>query len=771
MGLTTETVSGKPQGLRTSSLRRPFSLWDRDSRIIVDPDSSIKSFDSLSEKRALFGLERFRIYKVQAGVVVQAQRPDWNLRLGPRWAQFSGRVFDSVEVSQTVEFFRGSSSGFTRRMSLRNLGSSGIKLRLVGLFDPTAAQFGGSPTGWGSLGLNAFNRGSHVAMDEVSDPPSARVVGAAPPPLKFYMTADRSKALGTVGSGELPDATAGMSGQVLILSLHELDLAAGESKDIVFASIYNPKRLEDALSDFGRLQGGEKASPPPRVRITCSSPSLTEAASWALARVEGALYSKDPLDGLEVLKSVSLIEPDSARRAFDRAKESLRKDGSFPHSLDPSREGVLETALLLQGLCWHLLVAQDRKLSRSFYPLVRKVAVFLSSRSKDYSVRTDPSLPQGWRRLIGRGYPTGEIPEVSLAAAGGLAGASQVARQLAKSADAGKFREAAEMVSEGVRRRLLDERGFLSLCLESNGRLRTDETIDMAVASYRYPFLLSAEQASSHRLLEKDFETPYGPRCVPKSNQVYFNGSYGSGQLGGFWTRAALAHVLLCYRLGLAGIGSLGLKKVAKLVTEDFQNLAGSPGDFPYWVNVEGREVHGEDSDPVAASRLLEGLFLGELGLTESSDRASISPPASSSIGWILASDFWAGEKATVFVGRAAGKHAVFFSASKMQCREGAKFSKAEPLLLQSKGVTGVCFHGPGQAFCLGNGTGFPVRTSVTFPPRGPELSKKLNAPLETYDPDGGSWGKVDSLRITPTMSFEASLGPNEWKAFRISPY
>ena len=768
MGITTETVASRPQGLRSSFLRRPFSLWDRDSRIIVEPDSSIKSLDSLSEKRALFGLQRIRIFKVQAGVVVQAQKPDWNLRLSPRWAFFSGKVFDNVEVSQSVEFFRGTSSGFTRRVSFRNLGPSGIKLRLVGLFDPTAAQFGGSSYGWGSMGLNAFNRGSHVAMDEVSDPPSARVVGATSPPIKFYMTTDRSKALGTVGSGELPDASAGMSGQVLILSMHELDLAAGESKDLLFASIYNPKRLEDALSDFGRLQSGEKTSQPLRTRIICSAPSLTEAASWALARVEGSLYSKDALDGLEVLKAVSLIDPDAARRAFDRAKGSLRKDGSLPHSLDPSKEGVLETALLLQALSWHLLVAQDRKQSRSLYPMVRKLAVFLSSLSKDYSVRTDPMLPQGWRRLIGRGYPTGEIPEVSLAAAGGLAGASQVARQVARSGDAGKFREAAEMIDDGVSRRLLDERGVLSLCLESNGRLRTDETIDTAVASYRHSFLQSAEQASSHRLLEKDFETPFGPRSVPKSNQVYFNGSYGSGQLGGFWTRAALAHVLLCYRLGLAGIGSLGLKKVAKLVTEDFQNFAGSPGDFPYWVDVEGREAHGEDSDPVAAARLVEGLLIGELGLTESSERPSISPPVSSSLGWILVSDFWAGERTTVFVGRAAGKRKVFFSASRLECNEGMRLAKAEPLIQQPKGVAGVCFHGPGQIFCLGNSSGSAVRTTVNFAPKGPDLSKKLSAPLESYDPTGDSWSKVESLRITPSMSFEASLGPNEWKAFRI---
>src|SRR5712692_1757747 len=127
MGVITETVSGRPQGIRTSSLRRPFSLWDRDSRIVLDPDGSMKSFDSLPERRALFGLERIRIYKVQAGVVVQAQKPDWNLKVSPRWAHFSGRAFENVEVSQTVEFFKGSSSGCTRMLSLKNTGTSTMR--------------------------------------------------------------------------------------------------------------------------------------------------------------------------------------------------------------------------------------------------------------------------------------------------------------------------------------------------------------------------------------------------------------------------------------------------------------------------------------------------------------------------------------------------------------------------------------------------------------------------------------------------------------------
>ena len=55
------------------------------------------------------------------------------------------------------------------------------------------------------------------------------------------------------------------------------------------------------------------------------------------------------------------------------------------------------------------------------------------------------------------------------------------------------------------------------------------------------------------------------------------------------------------------------------------------------------------------------------------------------------------------------------------------------------------------------------------FPPRAAELSKRLSTPLETYDPSRGVWVKTGSLRVGPSMSFEASLDANEWEVVRVS--
>ncbi len=750
-------------------MKRPFNLQVHGSRITIDPDGSVRAFLSIQEKRALFGFEQLWLYKVQAGIVVQAQTPDWVVRVTPRSIQLAGKVFDGVEVGQLLEFYRGTSSGYIRRLKLRNGGQGTIELRVLELQDPTAAHFGKTSDTWGSLGVNAFNRESHVAMDEVSDPPSARVVGCTPSPSRFYMTTNRSRAQDLVSSGELPEPTAGMSGQVLVLSSHELELAPGEGKELTFASIYNAGKLQDALSDFGHLQSGEMEISPRQPTIACSDHAITASAAWAISALDGGAYSEDPLDRYEVLRALGYLDPQSARTLIAETKLVLRKDGSLPHGMRQSQPGILETAVFLQAAAAHISAAQDKKLARATYPFIKKLAGYLLASSKDFAIRSEPALPQGWRRRLGSGYPTGEIPEVSLAVAGGLAAASQAARFASKPDDAGKLSERAEMIADRVKKKLVDDRGFLVLCNDTSGRLRNDETIDVALAAYRHPLMASAGQASVRRLLEKDFDTPYGPRCVPTTNQVYFSSAYGRGQLGAVWTRAVLAHAIVCYRSGLAAMGSLVLSKVAKLVTDDAPRLGGSPGEFPEWVDVEAGVSHGDGSDPVAVARFIEGLLEGELGLASAASTGQVSPAGSSGLAWIMASDVWVGDTSSFFLGREAGNPHLFYSAPKVDSKAGAKFGKSERIEIPGKGVYGVTFYTPGQIICIGNATASQVRCSVNFAPRAADLSKRLSTPLETYDPTKGSWSKSGSLRVLPTMSFEASLEPNDWKVFRVS--
>ena len=108
-------------------------------------------------------------------------------------------------------------------------------------------------------------------------------------------------------------------------------------------------------------------------------------------------------------------------------------------------------------------------------------------------------------------------------------------------------------------------------------------------------------------------------------------------------------------------------------------------------------------------------------------------------------------------------------SPARLESPEGQKFAKAEVLESPARGVAAVTFYGPGQVICLGSSAASPAQGPLSFSPRASDLSAKLSTPLESYDAARGNWVKVGSLRVAPKMTFDVSLGPGEWKAFRVS--
>jgi hypothetical protein len=763
MALAADPVVGKARSFPASALGAPLRIGEGPLRLSLERDGSVRSFDSLSEKRAIFGYEGVLFYKVQAGVVVQAKKPEWQVTATPSAARFAGRVFDGVEASQAVTFHHGASSGYLRRLSLRGTGPSPVRLRVLCISDPSAARLDGGRRGWGSLGMNVFNRESHLAMDEVSEPPSARLAGAVPSPTRFFLTPDLARAQDAVGMGELPERSAGMSGQVITLSQHDLELAPGSSNEVAFVWLYHPETLEVVLSEFSRVKSAQTSETPSVPFIACSNPAVTEAAAWAVQGVGSSPYAEDILDRAECLPALSSLFPGEALKAIAGFESELRKDGAVPHSSDRAKPGTLETALVLDGAARHISALKDKKVARAHYANIKKMASFLMGASKGHVVFCDPSVPNGWRRRLGRGYPSGEVPEVSLATAAALASASLVARLLSKQSDSLRWKEEAEMLSARVKDRLVDERGYLSLCLESSGRLRPDETVDMAVAGARHPFSRAAEQAACHRLLEDDFQTDYGCRTVPTSNPLYYNAKYGEGQLGGYWTRGALSHSLLCYRLGLGGLASLGLEKAAKIPAGDWSKVGSSPGEFPYWVDIGAHESHGDASDPVSAARFVECLAGWELGLLQP------GAGAPSRFSWAAGCGLWAGEEAGVFVGRQGGKEHRFAAGGGASRHDFMSFAQCERAAVDTRDVAAISFWGPGQVVCVGSWAQSAAKAKVTFAARAQEL-KGSGASLEAYDPEKRGWAKKETLKVLPELSFEAHLGPGDWKAFRVSP-
>jgi hypothetical protein len=769
MAAATTSVPAGAQGFRSSALRRPAAISRGDSKLLVDGDGAVCSLDSLSERRSLFGRGQLHFYKVQAGVTVPAPRIDWSMQLSPGSVRLSGRFFDGIEAVQSLGFVPHPAFGYVRKLRVRNAGTSRVALRLVSLSDPTSAHYSNSPDRWGSLGINAFNRHGRVAIDEISEPHSARVIGTVPAPARFYMTTDRNRATELLQGGDLPEETAGMSGQVIVLSVHEFGLAPSESEELVFASLYGPGKLEDVLAAFEKL--GQTGAAPPTVEpsFACSSPGVSEAFSWAAATIGGARFEDDLLDRLEATKGAEYIDPQAAEGIIADAKRLVDRGGLLGHSQDPSKPGFLETSLFISAASRHSVVVGDRKLARKSYLLLKKMAGALTARSTGGALRLEPGLPQGWRRAIKTGYPAGEVPEVSLAAASAFHDLSLVSAMLDKGEESATYAEMSEMIAEGVARRLRDQRGFLCSGTDSTGRVIPGETVDMAVACYRNAGLRSVDSSAVHRLLEDDFQTDYGPRTVPTSNRTYFHSSYGQGQLGGYWTRAALSLACLSYAVSLPGVGSLLLEKVSRLVTEDALKFGGIPGEFPFWVDVERNEAHGGGGDPVAASRFVEALVEGELGFEVLRGIPCFGPPKLSTIKWALARDIWAGERVSVFVGRAAGKAVAFASSRRAELKSGQRFDSWEPAEAAPRGAYAMSFYGPGQVVCVGNSTSSAVRVHVDFSGRASGLTHRLSTPLEEFDPTMETWSKIGSLRVSPKMGFDAPLGPGDWKAYRIS--
>lgn len=771
MGATLDARTSRTGDLRSSAVKGRLLLHGQGCRLLLEPDSSVTYLESLAESRLLFGRESVYFYKVQAGLRVAAQRPDWRIETAPESVSFSGRIFDLVEVRQTVEFLAGESAGFSRRLHLRNSGRSPFRLRLISLHDPTAANFRADGGLWGSIGMDAFNRSSHVVMDETADPPGSRVIGSFPNPRAIYMTSDKGKAHELVQAGDVPDSTSGASGHIMLMMVHEFDLSPGQEVKLVASSVYDQSKLEDALAAFN-ASAAAPARSRPSVAAFFPGESVSQAFQWAAASARDGVFLPGALDRAESIAGLKFCDPDAAKKTLEGLRAAQAREGFLPHSVDARRPGVLETSLYLGAASEYALLTGDKKYGRSAYPSLRRAASFLSGVTRGNIVTTDPSVPQGWRRRLGRGYPTGEIPEVSLALAAGLRSFSALARRLGRGSDAAKYLERSELIQASLRKRLIDERGSLVLNLDTRGTMRRDETADQAVSLARLPsFDKNAASSVVHRLLDKDFESGYGPRVVPTSNRSYFSGSYGSGQLGGYWPRAALSHALLAYSSGYAGIGSLGLAKVSRLAAEDAVSFGCSPGQLPHWVDLERRQASDPGTDSVASARLIEAVVKGELGVTIGASGTTISPPDSSSLKWALVVGLWLGgpSRSAVFVGRAHGKVRAWVAGQPPGPRAGASFARYELLRSDDPVLKAALFHDPGQCILIGNSSSAPVRTTLRFEPRDSRLLAHLNAEVEEQDPVTGSWSRRQAIRVMRQMSLDASLGPQEWKALRIS--
>jgi hypothetical protein len=488
--------------------------------------------------------------------------------------------------------------------------------------------------------------------------------------------------------------------------------------------------------------------------------------------------------------AISLTRGDYFEKLVESLKRTGRKDGAIRYSEGTAageraeRAGPVETSLYLVSVCAYLSArASDKKLAKKWYPHMKKVGDALAGMLADGLVSSPADSPDGWRRRLGAGFPTGHTAEVNLLATRGLRDASTIAFLAGKGSDSAKFRELSVRLLNALNEKLRDsESGVLALNVDSRGVVHKEITIDQAVGlSFCSP---DQNLASSvvHRLLEKDFETGYGPRTVSGSNNLYFSPSYGEGQLGGYWTRAAISHAVLAYLTGYPSIGSAQLEKVARLVHLDAERLGGMPGEIPYWIDTERRQIVGSGSDHVAASRFIEAVVFGEAGLSLGSQGARFKVPEASQLKWLFLHDLDLGRRGSLFVGRSAGRATVVSTFEQESVDDSSRtagqgvtissirFPECERIGSGQAGLEGILFwDNDSSLLCLGNANNSACSGTVSVALRSKSFSSALFAQKEELHQETGLWSAVERVKLLNRLETKVELRPNSWKMLRLS--
>jgi hypothetical protein len=754
----------------SSTLRRSLYLDSGDERLRVEPDGSVSYLHSTEFGKVLFGKGSAEAFKIQAGVVIQLRQRERRVRLSPGAIGFSSGPQEPVQTSQTLQPCGTDSKGYLRSATYTNRSESVLRLRVLTLHDPTALNFRLDTDPPSDIGVNAFNRGDHVVMDDVGDTTGVRVIGFTPRPTAIYLTRSKQKAIDFVASGEVPENTAGMSGAILILSQHDVEVPPGGSYGVTVASLYHRSSLESALSELrSGLASGEANGPGRSPTFRSSSPSVNFAYAWARASLGSIEREPISLERISAGFGLGLLRSDIFESDFAASKASQRRDGMLPHSTS-ERGGPMETSLFVINSCGYLGLKGDRRLARKWYPTLRKAGNALRKAATDGLIATPAGSPDGWRRRLGSGYPTGHVTEVNLIAARALSDLASLAGSLNKGAESAGFRDAGAKILETADERLRDiETGSVAVNLDPKGRLHLEATVDQAVALSYSMVGTKLGLSTVHRLQEKDFETGYGPRTVSQANALYYSPTYGEGQLGGCWTRGTLAVAILAYASGLPAVGSAMLEKVSALVHSDCEKMGGVPGEFPYWFDPEKRQMGSVGSDPVASSRFVEALLTGEAGLTISPEGPSYTVPAGSRLGWISLRGLRPGVEGALFAGRSPSRTLVVSSYGRTGGDGTIKLGRCESIEGPASLECTLFWDPSSLVLCVGNSSGAPSSGVLQVPTRGKPLATALFVDVEEFNQETWLWDKLDRRRLLEKLEFRVDLGPNAWTVYRVA--
>jgi hypothetical protein len=269
-----------------------------------------------------------------------------------------------------------------------------------------------------------------------------------------------------------------MSGSVIMLTQHDLDLLPGATAEVRSVSVYHQSSLESALNAAAlRPADGEEFEEPRGLEFASSSPSVSFAFDWAKASLFAVEGEGNLAERLWAGVALSIVRGEYFQKLVESVGRSLRKDGAVGYSGGPSaseqaeRAGPVETSLLLISACAFLTArGRDKKLVKRWYPNMKKAADGLAKLLSDGLVPSSPDSPDGWRRRLGAGFPTGHSTEVNLLALRALRDASTIAYLAGKGSDSAKFRELGVRLMSALNEKLRDsESGALALNVDGRG--------------------------------------------------------------------------------------------------------------------------------------------------------------------------------------------------------------------------------------------------------------------------------------------------------------
>jgi glycogen debranching enzyme len=533
-----------------------------------------------------------------------------------------------------------------QRLQIANLGSQRRSLRLLGF-----VQFRGD-TEPDIRARYDKKHGALLASNE-SHPDWVRVFGATLIPTAYETSADAFQIYKLLQMTPLRNRTDVTGGYVLGGLQVDLDLEAGEERDVAFVEGFSVHGEDAALTTFGAVRDAdaalertisfyEQAVKP--ADVLTPDPIINSGALWAkvnMLRVmadypTGPAFTNDPsrssavvgrdafwmVHGADYLAdqfSCHLLR-NFATRQEEKGEILEFYDAVTGEGEDDGLNINDNTPLFILALHHHWRATGHRACLEEFYPNAEKAARYILSQLNEQGLVWCTSTGEetqgiiGWRNIIPHYRISGAVTEVNVECAEALRTISQMAQALGHLDDARTFKDAGAQLVEAINRHLLDrESGYYYLNIDVDGSIRTDVTADevfpviWGVAPPEVAFNIV------RRINTPEFLTEAGVRTASTASAEYDPGGKW-GLQGGVWPGMTWWYAFAAARYypgAMAAALHMSFAHYAKAPV--VHNTV--PGQFSEWFDGDSLVNRGMRLSPWEAPRYMWAAVEGACGV------------------------------------------------------------------------------------------------------------------------------------------------------------